>query len=189
MPAMPIPTDDLARLGALHALKILDTPPDICLDVIVRAASRAFSTPIALVSLVDSERQWFKAAHGLDVKETPRVHSFCAHAIMENKPFVILDATKDERFASNPLVTGSPKIRFYAGAPMELSSGHRIGTLCVIDKIPRESFSDEQGQLLGRLASFALDLLEDRYRTSDLLLDLSETLNEATKRRRDIRIT
>ena len=186
---VPVPADELARLGALHELRVLDTPPDCCLDLISRIASRVFSTPIALVSVVDSDRQWFKSALGLDVRETPRAHSFCAHAILENKPFVILDASQDERFASNPLVTDDPKIRFYAGAPLQLSSGHLIGTLCVIDKHPRHSFSDEQGELLGQLAGFAVDLLEERYGTERFVFDLCAALNEAKEKFGDAWIT
>jgi len=129
----PIPDNDNERLAALHALLILDTPPEQRFDRIVEFAAREFDMPIALISLLDSERQWFKARVGLEVCETARDISFCGHAIGSADTLLIPDARVDERFIDNPLVTGAPFIRFYAGAPLRLRSGQAIGTLCLID--------------------------------------------------------
>lgn len=137
MLAPAIPDDESDRLAALRELLILDTPPEERLDKIVQFASVEFNVPIALVSLVDSNRQWFKARVGLDTCETAREISFCAHAILQPDILLIPDALADPRFADNPLVTGGPLIRFYAGAPLVLPSGFAIGTLCLIDTQPR----------------------------------------------------
>jgi len=137
MLAPAIPDDEPDRLAALRELLILDTPPEERLDKIVQFASVEFNVPIALVSLVDSNRQWFKARIGLDACETSREISFCGHAILQPDILLIPDALADPRFADNPLVTGGPMIRFYAGAPVVLPSGFAIGTLCLIDTQPR----------------------------------------------------
>lgn len=133
----PIPDDDADRLSALRALLILDTPPEERYDKVVRFAAEQFDVPIALLTLVDHDRQWFKARVGLDVCETGRDVSFCGHAILRDDIFVIADARTDQRFADNPLVTGPPHVIFYAGAPLRAPSGHNIGTLCLIDHQPR----------------------------------------------------
>jgi len=133
----PIPTNDDERLQALRALLILDTPPEERFDRIVQFAADEFDLPIALVSLVDRDRQWFKAKVGVDVCETGRDISFCGHAIGSNEVLLVPDATLDPRFADNPLVTGPPFLRFYAGAPLETRPGLRVGTLCLIDTRPR----------------------------------------------------
>ncbi len=125
------------RLEALEALMILDTSPEDRFDRIVRFAASQFDAPIALISFVDAHRQWFKAKFGLQVSETPREMSFCAHAIQSQEVFVVEDARNDPRFVDNALVTGEPYIRFYAGAPISGRSGARVGTLCVIDRLPR----------------------------------------------------
>lgn len=132
------PTDEPERLAALCRLHLLDTPPDERFDRITRTAQRMFGVPIATVTLVDSERQWFKSSVGLDVAETARDVSFCGHAILQEDPFVVADAARDARFADNPLVTGAPHIRFYAGIPLHEARGWRVGTLCLIDRVPRE---------------------------------------------------
>lgn len=137
MLAAPIPANDGDRLAALRALLILDTPPEQRFDRIVQFAASEFGVPIALLSLVDENRQWFKARVGLDVCETGRDISFCGHAIVQHELFVIPDARADARFADNPIVTGEPKVIFYAGAPLAAPSGHNIGTLCLIDHQPR----------------------------------------------------
>jgi len=134
----PIPADDEARLRALRELLILDTPPEERFDRIVEFAAAEFEVPIALVSLIDRERQWFKARVGLDICETAREISFCGHAIAQPDLFEVLDATRDPRFADNPLVVGAPHIRFYIGAPLALPGGAAVGTLCLIDTKPRE---------------------------------------------------
>jgi GAF domain-containing protein len=137
MDSAPIPADEEARVLALHALGMLDTPAEARFDRLTRLACRLFEVPIALVSLVDSDRQWFKSRHGLQVLETPRDISFCGHTILEDTPLVVPDAWLDLRFNDNPLVTGMPNIRFYAGWPMRREGGSAIGTFCIIDTRPR----------------------------------------------------
>jgi len=132
-----MPGDEQERLALLHALLLLDTPPEQRLDKIVEFASTEFEVPICLISLVDANRQWFKARVGLAVCETARDISFCAHALGSDAVLVIPDALLDPRFHDNPLVTGEPHIRFYAGAPLILRDGLAIGTLCLIDTRPR----------------------------------------------------
>jgi len=149
----PILPDENARLEVLRALDILDTPPEERFDRLTRLARRVFGVPISTVTMVDSNRQWFKSCGGVDVRETPREISFCAHAILYDDLFVVENAAKDERFKDNPFVTEHPKIRFYAGCPLVVN-GYRIGTICVIDMKPRV-FTDEDGQLLRDLARLA----------------------------------
>lgn len=136
-----------ARLRALHELGILDSPPDDRFDRLTRLARRLFDTPIALVSLVDSDRQWFKSKNGLDVSQTPRAVSFCSHAIQDDKVMVVEDASLDERFVDNDLVWGDLNIRFYAGCPVHGPDGSRLGTICVIDHEPRELEEEDSGLL------------------------------------------
>lgn len=149
----PTPVDELLRLETLRNLKILDTDPEERFDRVTRLAKRIFETPIALVSLVDNDRQWFKSVQGLDVRETSREISFCGHAIIGDEVLVINDTKKDERFADNPLVTSDPNIRFYAGYPLNAPDGSKVGTLCVIDREPREITAADIGLLreLGQL--------------------------------------
>ena len=131
------PRDEEARLKALRSLNVLDTPSEQRFDRLTRLAKRMFDVPIALVSLVDENRQWFKSCIGLNVSETPRDISFCGHAILGNAIFVIPDAAEDERFSDNPLVLNEPHIRFYAGCPLRYLDGSMLGTLCIIDTQPR----------------------------------------------------
>ena len=133
----PIPFNEIQRLESLYALDILDTPPEPAFDRITRLAAQQFSTPIVLISLVDPARQWFKSKVGLAADETPREVSFCQFAIMDDEVMQVTDAARDPRFANNPLVTGDPRIRFYAGAPLITDKGFRLGTLCLIDSMPR----------------------------------------------------
>ncbi len=139
----PIPPDEDDRLAALRALLILNTPPEQRFDRIVAFAAHEFDMPRAAISLVDADRQWFKAGIGLSGSESSRSESFCGHAILRDEPMVVPDALQDPRFADNPNVTQSPPVRFYAGAPLTLPSGHNVGTLCVFDEQPREM--DEVG--------------------------------------------
>lgn len=141
-------------MAALCGLNILDALPEERFDRITRTAQRAFDCPIALVTLVDSERQWFKSRIGLDAPQTPRNISFCGHAILCEFPFIIPDAAADPRFADNPLVLGAPHIRFYAGIPLRADTGALVGTLCLIDRVPR-SFSDDDLATLCDLAQWA----------------------------------
>ena len=160
--------DESARLAALHALQLMDTLPETVYDDIVALAAQICGTPIGLVSLVDSERQWFKARVGLAPTETSRDLAFCAHAIASPEPvFVVEDATLDPRFSANPLVTGAPRIRFYAGAPIVLPGGEAMGTVCVIDTVPRR-LDGAQLQALQALARQVTALFELRLRTREL---------------------
>lgn len=157
----PYPANEASRLAALRAQQLLDSMPEQMFDDIVRVASNVCGTPIALISLVDEDRQWFKAKVGLQASETPRDQAFCAHAILEpDKPLVVPDATQDPRFAANPLVTGSPDIRLYAGAPIVSQSGHALGTVCVIDHQPRELTQQQIDSLqaLSRQVSHLIEL-------------------------------
>lgn len=129
--------DETARLAALREYRILDTEPERAFDDLALLASQICETPIALITIVDAERQWFKAHAGLSETETPRAVSFCAHAIQQRGLFIIHDAREDARFRDNPFVTGGPFVRFYAGAPLITPEGHALGTLCVIDSVPR----------------------------------------------------
>ncbi len=149
-----IPADENERLEDLRSLRVLDTAPEERFDRLTRVASKVFDVPIALVSLVDENRQWFKSIIGLDVLETPRDVSFCGHAILGDDLFVVENAREDLRFADNPLVTGPPRIRFYAGVPLRYMSGSKIGTLCVIDRVPRV-LDGEGRQLLRDLGEMA----------------------------------
>jgi len=147
-----IPKNESKRQAALRGLNVLDTPAEARFDRITRIAQQHFQVSIALVSLVDEDRQWFKSRQGLDATETPRDISFCGHAILSEDIFYIPNALEDPRFADNPLVTGPPKIRFYAGAPLHAPNGQRVGTLCIIDDKPRE-FSSEELAVLRNLAN------------------------------------
>ncbi len=158
-----IPWDEAERLARLRELVILDSAPEAVFDQIAALASSVCGVPIALMSLIDAERQWFKANVGLPgVNETPRDVSFCAHAIASDKLFEVPDATRDPRFADNPAVTGEPDIRFYAGAPLILPGGARIGTLCVIDRQARK-LTPEQAEMLRSLAAIASQALVMRH--------------------------
>lgn len=134
----PLPHNEALRLRALRELLILDTPPEARFDRISAFAAREFDVPMALVSLVDRDRQWFKSNFGLEGRETPRDTSFCGHAISERDALVVPDALKDPRFIDNPMVLGKPFIRFYAGCVLRLPYGQVVGTLCVMDRRPRD---------------------------------------------------
>jgi diguanylate cyclase (GGDEF)-like protein len=159
MPPAQIPSNEAARLAELHEYEVLDTACEENFDTMARLAARLTGCPIALVSLVDEERQWFKARYGLDAAETPRGQAFCAHAILDpSHPLVVPDATKDPRFNDNALVTGDPNIRFYAGIPLVTPRGYALGTLCVIDREPRQLEPDELAALTGLAQSVTTTL-------------------------------
>jgi phosphoribosyl 1,2-cyclic phosphodiesterase len=159
--AAPLPPDEEHRLEALRALEILDTPPEGRFDRLTEMARQATDTPIALVTLVDAERQWFKSHAGFPVSESPRDESMCAHAILGDDVLVIPDTLEDDRFADNPAVTGPARIRFYAGVPLVLGDGSRVGTLCVGDHRPR-LLDEHQLDELRRLAALVVEELQAR---------------------------
>lgn len=163
----PIPKSESKRLKVLWQYDVLDTVPEEVFDDLTELAARICEAPIALISLVDENRQWFKSRVGVTINETSRDISFCSHAIEQDDLFIIPDATKDARFANNPLVTSSPKIRFYAGAPLITPDGHPLGTLCVIDKVPRE-LRPEQQQAMRVLARHVMTQLELRRHAREL---------------------
>ncbi|MEQ1657366.1 MAG: PAS domain-containing protein, partial [Hylemonella sp.] len=163
MKAAPIGKDELDRLEALYRYRILDTAAEQEYDDYTRLAAHICGTPIALVSLVDAGRQWFKSRVGLDAAETPRDISFCGHAIHGREVFEVSDALEDERFADNPFVTQDPNIRFYAGAPLVTPDGHAVGTLCVIDSVPHK-LSDAQKSALTTLGRRVVNQMEQRLR-------------------------
>ncbi|MEM9694328.1 MAG: GAF domain-containing protein [Myxococcota bacterium] len=171
MKAAPIPDNEAARIAALHALELLDTDPDERFDRVTRAARTLLGVPMALVSLIDSDRQWFKSKCGLDADQTGRDVSFCGHVVANNQLLVVPDARLDDRFATNPLVTGPPHVRFYAGHPVWSEDGLPLGTLCVIDVQPRSLGVSGTGTL-ARLAAMVTQELQQSGR--------SETVHEAT---------
>ncbi|MEZ4401065.1 MAG: GAF domain-containing sensor histidine kinase [Kofleriaceae bacterium] len=156
-----MPVDEATRQACLDAHAIVDTPPEGAFDDVAAIAAAVCEVPIALVSLVDRQRQWFKARHGLDEPELARAVSFCGHAILGRDALVVPDATLDPRFHDNPLTTGAPFVRFYAGAPLITSDGHALGTLCVIDHVAR-TLTEMQLATLTRLARQVVTLLELR---------------------------
>jgi PAS domain S-box-containing protein len=173
----PLPANEAERLQALRDYDILDTPPEAAFERLTSLAARLFDMPIALVSLVDADRQWFKACFGVDLRETSRELSFCAYTILSDDVMVVPNAVDDPRFLSNAVVTGSAHIRFYAGAPLKTPSGQNLGSLCVVDSIPRE-FSSAQQALLADLAAVVVDELELR-RTARGLREAAAALQKS----------
>jgi GAF domain-containing protein len=163
----PMPPNETKRLKVLWQYEVLDTVPEEVFDDLTELAARICEAPIALISLVDEKRQWFKSKIGVTVSETSRDVSFCAHAITRPGLFIVPDATQDARFAQHPFVIGEPKIRFYAGAPLVTPDGHALGTLCVLDKLPRE-LRPEQQQALRVLAHHVVSQLELRRHSREL---------------------
>src|SRR5437868_5714986 len=161
------PENEKKRLKVLWQYEVLDTLPEALFDDLTELAANICEAPIALISLVDEKRQWFKAKIGTTLTETSRDISFCGHAIQQSDLFIIPDATKDARFANNPLVVSDPKIRFYAGAPLITADGYALGTLCIIDKVPRE-LRPEQMQALRVLSRHVVSQLELRRRTREV---------------------
>ena len=168
-----MPENEAARLEALHRYCILDTEPERSFDDLTLLASHICGTPMALISLVDADRQWFKSRIGIPISETARAVSFCAHAINHRDLFIVPDARHDERFRDNQLVTGAPEIRFYAGAPLVTPDGHALGTLCVLDRVAR-TLSREQLEALTALCHQTEAQLELRRH----VLELEQALEE-----------
>jgi len=192
----PVPRNEKKRLKVLWEYQVLDSIPEEVFDDLTELAARICEAPIALITLVDEDRQWFKSRVGLTVNETSRDISFCGHAICQTELFIVPDATKDSRFARNPLVISDPKIRFYAGAPLISPDGYALGSLCVIDKVPRE-LRPEQKQALRILARHVMTQLELRRHSQELanarkqrdeiLADLKKARAELERARKQLR--
>src|ERR1043166_395227 len=167
----PLPANEAGRLRTLHAYKILDTKPEERFDELTRLAALICGVPISLISLIDTDRQWFKSKFGLDLQETPRAQAFCTHAIMQPELFVVPDASKDERFANNPLVTGDLHIRFYVGEPLAARDGHVLGTLCAMDREPHTltEAQKEALRIVGQLVIANFELRRDLQELRDAL--------------------
>src|SRR6266404_922773 len=192
----PLPASEKKRLKVLWQYQVLDTVPEEVFDDLTELAARICEAPIAMITLVDEDRQWFKSKVGVTVSETSRDISFCSHAIGQPDLFIIPDATKDERFARNPLVTSEPKVRFYAGAPLVTPDGHALGTLCVIDKVARELRPDQKTALrvLARhvmsqleLRRHSITLSKEKKQRERLQGDLEKAQAELADARRQLR--
>lgn len=180
MQAPGLPENEIDRLATLRSLRILDTPPEERFDRYARISAKIFDMPIALISLVDRHRQWFKAAEGLETTETSRDASFCGHAILGDGVFEVQNARRDIRFRDNPLVLQQPHVRFYAGAPLEAPNGQKLGTLCLIDRIPRKLSADEK-DILKNLADMVVGELVNYVDTETGLANKNAVLINGAK--------
>ncbi|BDI33960.1 hypothetical protein CCAX7_60110 [Capsulimonas corticalis] len=173
----PLPTNEQERLAFLREARILDTPVEVAFDDITQLAAQICGVPIAAVSLIDEERQWFKSIIGLDVTETPRDQAFCAHAILQSETLIVPNALVDERFADNPLVTTDPNIRFYAGAPLLTSDGVALGSLCVIDRVARELTEEQQAvlEMLARQVAGRIELQRRVELQKEMMAEYQQT--------------
>jgi GAF domain-containing protein len=169
----PIPKNEKKRLKVLWQYDVLDTVPEKVFDELTELAAHICESPIALITLVDEKRQWFKSKLGTSISESSRDISFCAHAILQEDLFIVPDTTKDKRFAKNPLVTSEPKIRFYAGAPLVTPDGEALGTLCVLDKVPHKLRPDQK-RALKILSRHVMTQLELRRRSRELSMAREE---------------
>ncbi len=172
MQAPTNPSDEPTRLQRLHSLQILDTAPEERFDRITRLTARMFDVPMAMLSFVDSQRQWLKSGIGVSISSLPRAQSLCAHAILSNEPTVVPDACRDDRFATHPWVAGEPGIRFYAGAPLRLEPGSAVGALCILDRLPRGLAAIDVGILQDLAALVVRELQASEPATPDALTGL-----------------
>jgi GAF domain-containing protein len=184
--AAPSANSEASRLAALNRYAILDSEPEQSFDDLVILAAHVCRTPMAMLSLVDDHRQWFKSKFGVQVNETPRDLSICAHAIQQGNLFIVPDTLQDERFRHNPLVTGDPHIRFYAGAPLINEDGFALGTLCVVDREPRELDSEQQ-EAINALSRLALRQMELRMNLQLLKDALSDRTREEHARELELK--
>lgn len=184
--AAPTPSIEAARVAALNRYAILDSEPEESFDDLVILAAHICQTPMAMLSLVDDHRQWFKSKVGVQVRETPRDISICAHAIQQSELFIVTDTQEDPRFRENPLVVGEPHIRFYAGAPLVNEDGFALGTLCVVDREPRR-LDEDQKEALRALSRLALRQMELRKNLQLLKEALSDRTHEEHARELEIK--
>jgi GAF domain-containing protein len=175
---LQMPVNEEKRMETLRRYAILDTPPDGSFDRITKLASTIFDVPIAIISLVDTDRIWFKSAHGLSVSQIDRVPGLCASAILSSDIYVVGDACKDPRTLANPLVAGEFGLRFYAAVPLQTEDQHNLGTLCIIDKVPR-TLSEKEQKMLKELGDVVMDEME-------LRLSLRDTVGKVKKLTTDI---
>jgi GAF domain-containing protein len=180
----PLPKNEAERLKALYEFEILDTKAEKAYDDLTRLATYICRTPIAAITLIDSDRQWFKSRIGIAAAETSRDVAFCAHAITASGILVVPDALEDERFRDNPLVTDDPKLRFYAGSPITTSGGYRLGTLCVIDTIPRQLSSGQLAALkvLGRQVMMQMELRRENRELTAKISEVELNTGEKTQK-------
>jgi PAS domain S-box-containing protein len=180
----PLPPNEAERLHALYDYNILDTPPEATFDRITKRAALLFNVPVALISMIDADRQWIKACFGMDLRQTSRELSFCAYTILYDQVTVVPDTLQDPRFKDHPIVTGPPRVRFYAGAPLRTPDGLNLGSFCIVDSVPRE-FTAEQQSMLTDLADTVVDQLEMR-RIARQLRDERKALRESEERFRQL---
>ena len=185
-PLMLMPANEEGRIAALQKYAILDSEPEQGFDDLTLLASYICRTPIALISLIDESRQWFKSRVGITVSETPRDIAFCSTAILSSEVMIVPDTLKDDRFRNHPLVVSEPNIRFYAGAPLITEEGFALGTLCVVDRTPRD-FSPEQKEALKALSRLVLAQLEFRRNLMLLREVLTDRTKEEHERQRELR--
>lgn len=179
----PLPSDETERLRALREFDILDTKAEKSFDDLTRLATYICRTPMAAISLIDSDRQWFKSRVNIDVPETPRDVAFCSHAILGSGIMIVPDALDDERFKDNPFVTAPDGIRFYAGSPLTTAEGYKLGTLCVIDKVPRQLSEGQLAALraLGRQVTAQLELRRENKELRAKVKELEHSVGEKTR--------